>query len=252
MSSPAAAAAGGQGQGGDAAQQGGQQGADAQNGQAQGLDPAALNATLEALQGGQEELRALFAQAPEWAQQLQAGQQDPGEPQAPAVDLSFLDNPALEPQEIAQQLNSQVEQLVQHGIQEALSQHIQPINDRLDSREQQEAAAEFVAEFPEVGDPKVAAEVMELSRDYAAQLGLPPELAQRLGNNYRFARVIFAATKAFEAAQDEGQGSGDPGAAHLEGGGGANPGAGGQVDASQQWAQRVAGMKRGSSVLPFG
>lgn len=240
-SAAGAAGTGGAGQaaGGDAGQADGAQ-------QGQGLDAVALNETLAALQGGQDELRQLFAQPPEWAQHLmQNGQQDDGQQQDDQpLDLSFLDDPMADPRDQAAQLAALIQQNGQQQqtqMNEAIQQALAPITERLNHREQQEAAAEFVAEFPEVGDPNVAKEVMQLSRDYAAQLEMP-----ELGNNMRFARLVFAATKAFDAATQEG--SGDPGAAHLEGGGGANPGGGQQGDAFD----RMLNQKRGGSVLPFG
>jgi hypothetical protein len=239
-----AAGAGAAAAGGDA---GGQaQGGEGTQGQPTGLDPATITDTLAQLQGGQEELRQLFAQPPEWAQQLMQGQEGDGQQQQQEqnLDLSFLDDPMLDPRDQAAQLAAILQQQ-QEGSQQQMQQAIQealaPVTERLNQREQQEAAAEFVAEFPEVGDPNVAKEVMQLSRDYAAQLGVPD-----MGNNMRFARLVFAAAKAFEQAAEEG--SGDPGAAHLEGGGGAGPGGGQQEDAFD----RALKQRRGGSVLPWG
>lgn len=248
-------AATGQGTGGQAGGDAGQQAQQGQQQQAQGdgqqtPDFGALVGQLEGLSTSHQETRQALdqvmqnlANAP-WAQQDGQQQQD-----APMdVDLSFLDaaDPAFNPEQVQQQLQSVIGQLVEQGVQ----QHVQPVSQQVDLQRRQMEAQQLIGEFPELNDADNMREVMGSAREYAgvlaSTLGLDDQTAQRLAIEPGFLRVMYAAGRAFDAAEQEG--SGDPGAAHLEGGGGANPGGGQQVDPGDLIVQAASG---GRNVLPF-
>jgi hypothetical protein len=227
------------GQGGEAAQQtqgqnGGGEG-DAQQQQAQ-PDFGALSQQLEQLAGGQEELRQFLASNPAFQQQEQ---QEEAEPASPEVDLSWLDpaDPTYDPEQMSQRLTDSVGQYVQQAIQQGTA----PVMEQMQDMQREQAAERLVNEFPDLRDQQVAEEVVRASHEYAGALGMP-----QLGNDPGFWRLVYLSGRAIDSAQKEG--SGDPGAAHLEGGGGANPGSA-QVDPADVIMN--AGGKKGASVLPF-
>lgn len=233
---------------GDAAQ--GQQ---AQQGDAQqqGPDFGSLVGTVEGLQSGYQETRQALDQVMQslagapWLQQ-QDGQQA-GQEQTPMdVDLSFLDaaDPAFNPEQAATQLQSLVGQLVEQGVQ----QQVAPVQEQQAEMRRQWEAAQLTSEFPELSDPDTAREVVQSAQQYAQMFAptIGAEAAQRLAQEPAFWRVMYGMGRAMDAAQDEG--SGDPGAAHLEGGGGANPGGAAQVDPGDLIVQAAQG---GRNSLPF-
>lgn len=238
-------AATGQAQGGDGQGQGQQQAAEGQQQQA-GPDIGQLAQQLGQLSQGQEDLRQFLQTAP-WQQQdpgqaqdqQQQGQQEP----AINVDLSFLDDPTLDPAQTSERLTGVVGQLVQQGVQEGLQQHLSPMQEQIAEQRREGQMERLVSEFPEMGQIETATEVVKLSRQYAEMLGNPA-----LGEEPAFWRIMYAAGRAFDQAGQEGQGSGDPGAATLEGGGGATPGGGQQGDRFDA----ALNVKRGSGALPFG
>lgn len=247
-----AAAAGGDAANGQAQQ--GQQGAEANGQHAAGLDPAALNATLEALQGGQEELRQLFQ-----SQQQPPAQQPEGEPEGEdAFDLDGfddLDGEGLpwdgdgldgEPADVAEATATAVDTYLQAAMA-PLARELSATRQQMSEMDLRSKINELVAGRPELGDPKVGAEVVEAARTLAEAHGMP-----ELGGQPWLWGLVYDAMKAHQYAElEEGHEGADDAAAHLEGGGGATPG-GGQQDPGAEWARRVAGMRRGSSVLPFG
>ena len=232
--------------GGEAAQDGnGQQGGEA----AQAPDLSSLTEQLGQVASGQEELRQFLASQPWQQQEAEAQQQEPEEPPIEA-DLSFLDpgDPNYDPEQVSQRLTSLVGQLVNHGVEQGIQQHVAPLREQQAEMRREAEAERLVGEFPELADTDTANEVVNASRQYAAVLGVP-----QLGDEPAFWRIMYAAGRAFDAAREEG--SGDPGAAHLEGGGGANPGAS-QADQEAANKARVdallgGGGKRGASVLNF-
>jgi hypothetical protein len=223
------------GQGGEAAQQG-QQGEAGENGQQAGPDYAALSGQLEQLVGGQEELRQFLSSEP-WKQQAESEAEQQTQ-QTPDVDLSFLDpaDPNYDPDQFGPQLAAAMRQEIQRAQQETQTQ-VQQIRDEI---QQEREYTDLVNEFPEVAEN--AQEILQAAGEYAEANGIPPEIAQRAG----YVRIFFLAGRAMDAAQNEG--SGDPGVATVEGGGG--PGAGASqpdpVDAILK-----PGGKRGASVLDF-
>lgn len=226
------------GQGGDAAQQGqGQNGGGGEGGEAQQGQPdfAALSTQLESLAGGQEEMRQFLASNPWQAQEAQE-QQEQG---APEVDLSWLDpaDPGYDPEQMSQRMTEAFGQYVQQATQQATA----PVMERMQEMQREQAAERLVGEFPDLQQSEVAQEVVRASHEYAGALGMP-----QLGNDPGFWRLVYLSGRAIDAAQQEG--SGDPGAAHLEGGGGAISGTS-QVDPADEIMN--AGGKKGSGVLPF-
>lgn len=208
-------------------------GGDAGQGQAQG-DGGGFDAAqaFGELRGSQEQMQQLLGQMgdrlnalpqPEAGQEPDAGQ---GEPE---VDLSFLDDPGADPQQLAATINQLVEQRVQSGVQQALEQHVDPLREGLTEERHHREAADIVAEFPELGSQEMQDKL------FNPQTGAVVQLAQQAGQpdlakQPWFWRQSYLALKGMEAAQAEQEPGADAsGAAHLEGGGGANPG-GGQVD----------------------
>lgn len=223
-----------QGQG----QQGGEGAAAAADGQGQqGPDINAIAAQLESLTGSQEELRQFLMSNPWQQQAAQGGQQQ--EAAGPAeLDLSFLDieNPTFDPSTVADRL--------QQVIAQQIDSRVQPVVDKLTGERQEEQrqrdAEILVGEFPEMRETDVAEQVVLLARQMAEALGRPD-----LANEPKFWRYAYMVGRAADAANTEGAET--PGAAHLEGGGGATP-AGSQVDLGDL----IVGTSRGgSSVLPF-
>lgn len=230
------------GQGGEAAQaqQGQQNGGEAQNGQggeaAQGPDWGSLSGQLDQLVGGQEELRQYLSTEP-WRQQEGGEEPTPAEPQAPEVDLSWLDpaDPGYDPDQIGERLTSTFAQYVEQAQQQAIA----PVQQQLQEMRQEAELRDLLGEFPDLGDEQTSRQVVEAAHSYAQALNMPA-----LANEAGFIRLVYLSGRAIDAAQQEGAEA--PGAAHLEGGGGANPG-GSQVDPVD--AILKPGGKRGASVL---
>lgn len=222
--------------GGEAAQQAQGNGNGDTGGEAaqSGPDLSALAQQLEAVAGGQEELRTFLSQHPA----LQTQQETEAAPAAPDIDLSWLDQDTeADPAQMQERIQQSFAQYVSHAVEQANA----PVMERMQAMQQETAIRDLVEEFPEIADPEVHTEVIRASQEYAQLLGQP-----QLGSDPRLWRLVFAAGRAFDAARQEGAEA--PGAAHLEGGGGANPG-GSQVDPAD--AIMNAGGKRGASVLPF-
>lgn len=210
------------------------------------LSPDQLAEQFSRLEGGQEELRQLLQsqiQAP--AEPAAQEAQEPVDPFGD-IDLSFLDpsEPGYNPEQIADKLGGLIDQ-----VAEARAQQItQPIVQRLDSIESKTAedrikaeSRDLVAEFPELGDEKVANEVVGAAQQIAEAYGQP-----ELANEPWFWRMTYMAGQAAELANQEGREG--PAAAHLEGGGGAMPAGSQQVDLGEQI---VSAQRGGRGVLPF-
>jgi hypothetical protein len=226
----------GNGQGGDAGPA---------EGQGQGFDPGQISETLQGLQGSQEQLRQQFSDFMEqqpWQQQ----EQEPGEPEPdPSMDLSFLGDPMLAPEQQAERLTQAFDQRVEQRAQQMLEQQLSPLREGLDEMRLERGAEQLVSEFPEMADPQVANEVVQAAHQYADLLGQP-----ELASNTALWRLVYMAGRAADMHSQEGADA--PGAAHLEGGAGAAPG-GSQVDLGDLivngGGQDAALGKR---VLPFG
>ena len=167
--------------------------------------------------------RSASTRAP-WPQSEQ--EQPQQEPQS-EIDFSYLDDPALDPREQNEQLAKTFNQLAQQTAEQIVEQRLAPMQEALQEERWHREAADLVGEFPELGDAEMQDKLFNQKTGAAVQLAQHaghPELAREPW----FWRQSYLALKGMEAAQAE-QGADAPGAAHLEGGTGANPG-GGQVD----------------------
>jgi hypothetical protein len=228
-----AAPAGGDGE----AQQ--QQGQEQNGGPPQGNDAIAQMAeTLQGLSEGQEQMR-------EFLGGLQ--QQPAEEPQQPApADLSFLDenSPQYNPEQAAQRLTEVMREQAGVETQQQLQQALGPLQAQVSDMQRAQEADALVAEFPELGQPETAQAVVNAAGQYAELMG-QPELAA----NTNFIRVTYLAGRASQLAQEQQGAAGAPGAATLEGAGGASPGGAGQ-GTQQQTADSIReSWARGSDVL---
>lgn len=193
-----------------------------------------VSETLAALQSGQEELRS-FLQAEPWkaAEQPPAAEVTPSEPDT--LDLSFLDDPDLPPDDLADRLTDAFDQRSQSQLQAALA----PLQEKISEQERAREAEALVSEFPDLGDAETAEAVVQASRQWAEMAGQP-----ELANSPTLWRLVYMAGRAADAANSE---SSEGSAAHLEGSGGAGPAGGQQVD----MADRIINAGGPQRVLPF-
>src|SRR5438105_556925 len=209
-------------------------------------DLASIQQQLSELGPSLEQMRGMLTEQQEqqqaWAEQQQAAA-DGREPQQPAEpDLSFMDpdNAAYNPQAAAQSLAQLMQDQSQQQVQAALA----PLQEQIRTMEAQRQADLLAAEFPEMEDPEIAQNVIDVSRQYAQMLGQP-----ELGDNPAFWRMAYMAGRAADAANAEGDQQ--PAAATLEGAGGASPA--GTADEQKQLVQGILNADgAGRSVLPFG
>lgn len=197
----------GQAQGGD-----GQQGGGEAEAQQQGPDLAALASQMEQFAGGQEELRNSLQALQQALPPQEAEQPQADEP----LDLSFLDDPGVDPEAQQEALRNAFAQVAQQTAEQATA----PLREQITDLKLQRDAQALVDEFPEFADPEVAQGVLKASEDYAQLLGQPD-----LAGQPAFWRIMFAAGRAFDQSKTEGD---QPDAAHLEGGSGAQPGGSGE------------------------
>lgn len=188
-----------------------------------------------AFQSLQQDMQQGFGQLGERFEAVppQADTETPEPEAAQDVDLSWLDDPNIDPQAANERLAETVNSLVEQRVQSALQQHVDPLRESLTEERYHREAADLVAEFPEMGTPEVQDKLFNQQTGAAVQLAQQlesPDLARRPA----FWRMAYLAHKGMEVAQAEASQSGSeqPAAAHLEGGGGANPG-GGQVDLAE-------------------
>jgi hypothetical protein len=259
---PAAQAGGDAGGEGEGALRGALQG-DAHEGQHR-PDVGALAQQLEQVASGQQELREFLTSQP-WQQGDPAAlqQQHSLEQQAPAlgdVDLSFLDDlddpdddvggDGDDPEAFADRVLGSTEQFaaaavheavapLAEGMQQALAQQDQ----RLEDMRLQTEFRQLAEEFPELEDGEAQQAVFEQAAVVAQAIGQPAAAGEP-----QFIRIIYMAAKAAEMAADEEGREYVDSAAHLEGGGGANP-AGGTPNAGDAIVNTAK--RGGHSVLPW-
>jgi hypothetical protein len=226
---------------GDGGQQGAEQGQ--QQGES-GQDVGALATQLQSMQAGQEELRQFLMDQP-WQQQGQQGEgEGEGEQQSEEpLDLSFLDpgDPTFDPDQLAQRLGGLINQTAEQRAQALIA----PVVQQQAEMRRQNEARDLVAEFPEIAQPEVAQQVVQVARQLAEANGHP-----ELADEPWMWRLTYMAGRAVDSANEEG--SQEPGAATLEGGGGARPTGGQQGDAAEEYRQALKGAARGGrSALPF-
>lgn len=238
-------AAGGEGQGQ------GQGGEAAQNGQQQGQDLGQLTQQIGAIGGGLEEMRQ-FLQTNPWAQQ----QGDEQGQQGDEIDLSFLDagfgqvdqfgNPVDNSQALSQKLN----EVINGAVDQRTQALMQPVIEKQEAARRNGEARDLAGEFPELSTPEMAQKIAgpgglaEQVAQQIAQAAGNPQLAAILAAEPSVWRLAYMAHKAGDLAN---QGSGDPGAAHLEGGGGPGPAQLTEADLVKQIAQSGDGL--GARVL---
>lgn len=217
-------------------------GASGGDGQAQGEgqgsgDFSQIQGLLETQGQSLQEMQQLLQSQP-WQQQQQQGREGEQETGNEPIDLSFLDDPTIDQSTASERLNQ-----VLNGVVDARVQALQaPVVEQQTQMRRDLAARDLAGEFPELADEKMANLVAGqggLAERAAAMLGQP-----QLAAEPSFWRLAYMAHKAAEAANQEG--SGDPGAASLESGGGAGPAPMSQEDRVKQI---MGAGGRGSSVL---
>lgn len=225
--------------GGEGAAQGQAQG----EGQAQGAPGQDVSQLADLLgQQGQslEEMRSFLASNP-WAPQQQGeGEGDQGG----EIDLSFLDDPALAPEALQQQMTQTIGGLVDQRAQALVA----PVQQQLAEMQRAQEARDLLGEFPEMAEEATAQQVVKMAHEWASE-HFPPEIAKVIAQKPATWRAVYMMGRAAESANAEQQGSGDPGAAHLESGAGAGPGQS-QVDLKTMIMN--GGGARGADVLNFG
>lgn len=210
----------------------------------QGPDVASLSEQLGGLNQSQEQMRQTLQQMQEFMagqQSQEPGQEEQQEPDG--LDLSFLDDPQLTPEQIAQQLGGLIDQSAEQRAQQLLQQHISPLSQQVADMRLESQAERLVQEFPEMAEQETAERVVGTARQYAELMGRP-----ELANDPAFWRLTYLAGRAADQANaEEGE---DPQAAHLEGAGGAGPGGQQQPTMEQIFADGSEGL--GRRALPFG
>lgn len=199
--------------------------------EAPAFDPSTITQGFEQLRSGMEELRQDFTQS---RQPEPEPEQDPGD-----MDMSWLDQSDPDVDPAAQQ---QALQAWQQSVMEQASRPAQEAMQAVQEMRMQQEAAALVADFPELGQPETAQNVVGAAHEFAAQMGLNQQDAQRLGDSPGLWRMVYMASKA------EGAASGEDSAADatfIEGGNGPGPGA-----PRQDPADLIVGA-RGANVLPF-
>lgn len=226
-------AATGQGTGGDAAQGNQNANGGAEAAQQAGVDVGQLADQFGQMQTSQQELGEWLRSEPWKPQEAEPEQQQED------LDFSFLDpsDPDWNPEQIAERLGG----LIESAAEKRSQQDIEPVKSELADMRREREAERLVSEFPALGEPEVAQEVVNVAKQLAEANNRPD-----LANEPWFWRLTYMAGTAAENANEEGSES--PRAAHLEGGGGGVP-AGGQVDLAQQIVN--AGGGGGRNVLPF-
>jgi len=195
-----------------------------------GVDLSQITETLTSLSQGQEDLRDFLQSAP-WQAEAELA-----EPEAPEVpDLSFLDDPDLPPDDLAERLTGAFDARSQQMVQQALA----PLQEKIAEQERLAQAQQLVAEFPDLADAETASTVVKAASEWAQQIGKP-----EMANDPAVWRLVYMASRAADAANNESSGS--P-AAHLEGSGGPSAAGGQQVDLADRIIN-AAGPRR---VLPF-
>lgn len=229
--------------GGEAEAAAAEEGAEAQ---AAALDPSEVMARFDAMQGSMEQMRS----------QLSAAQQaaPAAEEAAPEeIDLSWLDptTPEFDPEAFQQNIG----QLIQQAGQQAAM----PVMQEVAEMKRAQAAAQLRTEFPEIGEPETAQNVLTGATEYAGAvlndiapqlraMGLPDQMIQAIGQGIVSSaatwRAVYLGAKGLGAAK--GETPIDEAAALLQGGSGPRPGSQEAPDPAQQIVAA-----RGGSVLPY-
>jgi hypothetical protein len=210
------------------------------------LDISAITATLESLRGGQEEMKQFLASLPAGDHALNDANGLDGFEFDDGLDAHGLQDAGLDPGE-SFAAGDDPEALAA-GLADVVGQHIaqqtEPLRQQMAAMTTDQQIRDLVAEHPEMGDPDTARAVIDASHQLTQAYGWPAELA----GDPRLHRIVYAAGRAYDAANAEGDGE-DPRAAHLEGGGGAGPSGAQQ---SGMTGMGIVNAKRvGRDALPF-
>lgn len=221
-----AAGDGGSADGGDAGQQDGQS-------QQQAQQPDVTQA-LQGLTELMESQRDLLASEP-WKPA-----EAPAEEQAP--DLSFLDD--TQPGYTQEQAAAGLQQLVTDLASKQAQELVAPLQKQQQEMQVRMQTDDLISRYPQMGDDKVAGQVVETARQWAEQIG-HPELAAEP----QMWELMYLAGRAADQSNSENNAASGDAAAALEGPGGASPGGSGQGGLT---AQSVTESWGGGSLPLFG
>jgi len=101
----------------------------------------------------------------------------------------------LDPEQAQRYLQQAIDQRVARGVQAALD----PVLERIEGMQIDSDAKTLVEAYPELGDPKVAQDVVSAARQKAAQMGLDAKTANRPG----FIELVFQAQRGEQYAAGE-------------------------------------------------
>lgn len=201
---------------GDAAQQQQQQGqqqGEQQDGTTQAQpDFAQLSSQLDSLGQMLEQQRPLLdhvASEP-WNQTQEQQEETPAAP-----DFSFLDE--TQPGYTPEQAAGQLQQLIDTAAETKANALVSPVQQQVQEMQVERQTDDLIARYPQLGDPKVAQEVVDTTHQWAQSIGHP-----ELAGDPRVMEMVYSAALAKEQAGKEGADA--SGAATLEGAGGASPG----------------------------
>jgi hypothetical protein len=226
-----------QGQQGQQGAEGAQAGEQTQQQQGQLTGDAAIAQMAEQLQGMapvHEQMREFLSSQAEQQQAAQQQQQQQQQEEAAAADLSFLDENSAnyDPAKAAERLTEVMRQQAGVATQAELAKVLGPIQEQVSNMQRQQEADALVTEFPELGEAETAQAVVKTAEQYAEMVG-QPELAA----NTAFIRMTYMAGRAAQLAQQQEGAAAAPGAATLEGAGGASPG--GAAQGAEQTAESI-------------
>lgn len=239
-----------EGQGGSAAGPGQGEGggeAAAAEGQGAGPDIGSLVAQLQEGTQTQEQLREQMSTMQELlTQRLPEPQAEEAPDPLADIDLSWLDSGDEQlDKQMAQNFTNLVDTAVNQRVEQAVQQHVHPLQQSVQEQQRAMEADQLTNEFPEMASPEVAREVIKNAAEWADMVGRP-----ELAAVPQVWRMVYLAGRALDAQQEE-EGSEQPQVAHLEGAGGAIPGGGQQVDLLKMIAGGDEG-RLGRKALPFG
>lgn len=244
-----AAASGGEGDGEAQGQQQGQaeggQGAAGEQGQQQAPGADAVQQFQELARGladGQEQMRGDLQQFLD-AQQIGTGDgEGDGADGEPQIDLSEF-AAETDPAKAAERLQQIIDGAAKTQAQTLLAEQLGPVQQQVQEMRQQMEADQLIAKHPDLGEPETAKAVMGAVENFAKIMG-QPELAKSVA----FVELVYKAGRAEELARQQQEGAAAaPGAATLEGAGGASPG--GTQQGADRAAQIAESWKGSSNVL---
>lgn len=222
-------------------QAGGEGAAQAQQGQGEGQGPdlSALSEQVGGINTSLEEMRGIL-------QGLTPAQQAEVQQAGEEIDLSWLDNPTIDPAQQQQLMQQEFERIADQRAQALVA----PVIERQEQARINTEARDLADRFPELQDADAAKRLAGpggLVEQALSQANLPPQVAKQIAAEPWFWGMVHMADKAATVANSEG--SGDPGAAHLEHGGGASPAPMSQADLVKAIVNSGSGAGLGARVL---